>query len=190
MPELQTVSPQERLQAGPGKVSDDQNAVCPMTRIHRMNLKGPWDYKWLDGPHADGPGAEPQDEPTGSEFLLAHERVRMPSSIQDAWGAVSGLIRFQRRFQTPTNLEEHERVHVAFDGLGGRAAIELNGIGLAALRDMDSSHSFDITDRIEATNVLVVELAWQAAESGHQRGGLWGPVAIEIHTAPDGEVNV
>ena len=161
-----------------------------MTRIHRMNLKGPWEYVWLDGPHkdtaaADTAAADAVEEPFDSEFLLAHERVRMPASIQDAWGQVSGRIRFQRRFQAPTNLETHERVHVAFDGLGGQARIELNGADLVTLSDPDVSRSFDITDRIGATNVLAVELTWKAAESRQCQGGLWGPVAIEIHTAPD-----
>jgi len=147
-----------------------------------MNLKGPWDYRWLDGPHADPPASGVSDEPAVSDLLLAHDRVRMPSAIQDAWGPVSGRIRFQRRFQSPTNLEEHERVHVAFDGLGGRAAVELNGSGLATLSDVETGCSIDITDQIEATNVLTVDLTWRAAESDHSRGGLWGPVAIEIHT--------
>jgi hypothetical protein len=160
-----------------------------MTRLHRMNLKGPWDYEWLDGPH-DLPSAKVAVESASgeNEFLLAHTRVRMPSSIEDAWGHVSGRVRFQRRFQKPTNLESHERVHVAFDGLGGTAAVTLNGEPIAELLDVEATQTFDITDRLRSTNIVAVELSWDPNESPQSRGGLWAPVAIEIHDASESEV--
>jgi beta-galactosidase/beta-glucuronidase len=154
-----------------------------MTRLHRMNLKGPWDYEWLDGPHALGESSTADKAEAENDFLLAHSRVRMPSSIEDAWGAVTGQIRFRRRFQKPTNLESHERVHIAFDGLGGSAAVLLNDEPLVELQEVDSPETFDVTDRLGQSNVLSVELTWQPGESSKKSGGLWGPVALEIHDA-------
>lgn len=158
-----------------------------MTRLHRMNLKGPWDYEWLDGPHTltesstVATGKVKDESEDENDFLLAHSRVRMPSSIQDAWGSVSGRIRFQRRFQKPTNLESHERVHIAFDGLGGTAIVTLNDEPISKLRDVESPLTIDVTDRLRPSNILAVELTWSPCESRQARGGLWGPVAIEIH---------
>ena len=154
-----------------------------MTRLHRMNLKGPWDYEWLDGPHAASDSNVDLPPAANNDFLLAHSRVRMPSSIEDAWGAVSGRVRFQRRFQKPTNLEPHERVHIAFDGFGGTATVTLNGEPLAELNDVDSTQTFDTTDRLGQSNILAVELTWNPPGNGAGRGGLWGAVAIEIHDA-------
>jgi hypothetical protein len=148
-----------------------------------MNLKGPWDYEWLDGPHALADSVADPPPAEDNEFLLAHSRVRMPSSIEDAWGAVSGRVRFQRRFQKPTNLEPHERVHIAFDGLGGTAALTLNGESLTRLCDVESTQTFDVTDQLGQSNTLAVELTWGPAESRQHQGGLWGAVAIEIHDA-------
>ena len=152
-----------------------------MTRLHRMNLKGPWDYEWLDGPHSIGEADSNSHATSKNEFLLAHSRVRMPSSIQDAWGEVTGRVRFQRRFQKPTNLEEHERVHIAFDGFGGQAAVSLNDEPLIELADLAEPRTIDVTDRIGQSNVISVELTWNAAECSSEKGGLWKPVAIEIH---------
>ena len=154
-----------------------------MTRLHRMNLKGPWDYEWLDGPHPTGEAVSDSETTAENEFLLAHSRVRMPSSIQDAWGEVTGRVRFQRRFQKPTNLEEHERVHIAFDGLGGQATVSLNDEPLIELTDLSEPCTIDVTDRIGQSNVISVELTWNAAECSSEKGGLWKPVAIEIHQA-------
>ena len=158
-----------------------------MTRLHRMNLKGPWDYEWLDGPHPIGDSVSDSEAASGNEFLLAHSRVRMPSSIQDAWGEMTGRVRFQRRFQKPTNLEEHERVHIAFDGLGGQAAVSLNDEPLIELTDLTEPRTIDVTDRIGQSNVISVELTWNAAECSSEKGGLWKPVAIEIHQASPAE---
>ena len=154
-----------------------------MTRLHRMNLKGPWDYEWLDGPYPIGEAVSDSEATAENEFLLAHSRVRMPSSIQDAWGEVTGRIRFQRRFQKPTNLEGHERVHIAFDGLGGQATVSLNDEPLIELTDLSEPCTIDVTERIGQSNVISVELTWNAAECSSEKSGLWKPVAIEIHQA-------
>jgi beta-galactosidase/beta-glucuronidase len=150
--------------------------------IHRMHLKGPWGYEWLEGPHAlHDPPKSPSSEDSP---LLAESRVRMPSSWQSAFGDTYGCIRFSRRFQRPTNLDDNERVHVAFDGIGGRAEVSLNGQVIGRLSNTPETTSFDITAMLKVSNELSVELLF-ASDDSPSPGGLHKPVAIEIHLASD-----
>ena len=146
-----------------------------------MHLKGPWFYEWLDGPPAcgDGDGGAAIDSP-----LLNDSRVRMPSSMNDSFGKVSGRIVFRRRFQRPTNLDDNERVHIAFDGIGGRADVAVNGHPLGSLKNNTETVSFDMTDLLEPSNELTVDLIISWGED-QKPGGLYEPVAIEIHIAPE-----
>lgn len=149
--------------------------------IHRMHLKGPWKYEWIEGPH--GAGDSDDSTPEEESPLLADSRVRMPSTWQSAFGNVSGRMRFRRRFQRPTNLDSNERVHIAFDGLGGRADISINGQEIGSLEDTTDTHSFDITSLLKLSNELTVELSFSPDDT-QARGGLREPVALEIHLVP------
>jgi beta-galactosidase/beta-glucuronidase len=144
-----------------------------MAQPHRMHLKGPWNYRWLEPPN-------PSAEPDRAEVLLDGDRIKMPASWQDAFGAATGRVIFSRRFQKPTNLDPEEQVHIAFDGIGGTAKIQLNDAPLGELQDVSETASINMTDRLAPTNVLSVEISF---DGGDQPGGLWGAVAIEIHNA-------
>ena len=147
--------------------------------IHRMHLKGPWFYEWLDGPH----GTESDDDDvTLDSPLLSDSRIRMPSSMNDSFGKVSGRVVFRRRFQQPTNLDDNEQVHIAFDGIGGRADIAVNGQPLGSVENNSETVSFDMTKLLELSNELTVDLtiSWGVDQ---KPGGLFEPVAIEIHLA-------
>lgn len=147
--------------------------------IHRMHLKGPWDYEWVEGPTGSASSAEDEDLTMDSP-LLTNFRVRMPSSIQEAFGNMSGRVVFRRRFQKPTNLDSNERVHIAFDGIGGRADISVNGTTLGSLSNNSETVSFDMTEVLEHSNELAVDLTivW---DEDVEPGGLFQPVAVEIH---------
>lgn len=147
--------------------------------IHRMHLKGPWDYEWVEGPTGSASSAEDEDMTMDSP-LLTNFRVRMPSSIQEAFGNMSGRVVFRRRFQKPTNLDSNERVHIAFDGIGGRADISVNGTTLGSLSNNSETVSFDMTEVLEHSNELAVDLTivW---DEDVEPGGLFQPVAVEIH---------
>lgn len=147
--------------------------------IHRMHLKGPWDYEWVEGPTGSASSAEDEDLTMDSP-LLTNFRVRMPSSIQEAFGSMSGRVIFRRRFQKPTNLDSNERVHIAFDGIGGRADISVNGTTLGSLSNNSETVSFDMTEVLEHSNELAVDLTivW---DEDVEPGGLFQPVAVEIH---------
>ena len=147
--------------------------------IHRMHLKGPWDYEWVEGPTGSASLAEDEDMTMDSP-LLTNFRVRMPSSVQEAFGNISGRVIFRRRFQKPTNLDSNERVHIAFDGIGGRAEVSVNGKTLGSLSNNSETVSFDMTEALEQSNELAVDLTivWN---DDVEPGGLFQPVAVEIH---------
>jgi len=147
--------------------------------IHRMHLKGPWDYEWVEGPTGQASSDEDEDMTMDSP-LLTNFRVRMPSSVQEAFGNMSGRVIFRRRFQKPTNLDSNERVHIAFDGIGGRADVSVNGTTLGSLSNNSETVSFDMTEVLEHSNELAVDLTivWN---DDVEPGGLFQPVAVEIH---------
>ncbi len=147
--------------------------------IHRMHLKGPWDYEWVEGPTGSASSDEDEDMTMDSP-LLTNFRVRMPSSVQEAFGNMSGRVIFRRRFQKPTNLDSNERVHIAFDGIGGRAEVSVNGKTLGSLSNNSETVSFDMTEALEQSNELAVDLTivWN---DDVEPGGLFQPVAVEIH---------
>lgn len=140
---------------------------------YRIFLKGPWSFEWL---------TEPVVTPLAdSPNLLAGARIRMPSDWQSVFGTASGRVRFSRRFHRPTNLTPTDRVKIAFDGVGGAATVSVNDHPLGGMQDNDSTVAFDVTDLIEPGNMLVVEVSY-FPDQHHARGGLWGPVAVEIHS--------
>ncbi len=145
---------------------------------HRIHLKGPWFYEWLDG--SGGLKTELDEAATLDSPLLTDSRIRMPASIKESFGEVSGRILFRRRFQRPTNLDDNERVHIAFDGIGGRAEIAVNGQTLGTVENNSETVSFDMTSLLGPSNELTVDLtiSWGVDQSP---GGLYEPVAIEIH---------
>lgn len=149
---------------------------------HRIHLKGPWIYEWLDGPR--GPNREEDEDATLDSPLLTDSRIRMPTSMNESFGEVSGRVLFRRRFQRPTNLDDNERVHIAFDGIGGRANIAVNGRALGNLENNLETVSFDMTSLLEHSNELTVDLtiSWGV---DRKPGGLYEPVAIEIHRVND-----
>lgn len=147
--------------------------------IHRMHLKGPWEYEWVEGPSGSASSDEDEDMTMDSP-LLTNFRVRMPSSIQEAFGNMSGRVVFRRRFQKPTNLDSNERVHIAFDGIGGRADVSVNGTTLGSLSNNSETVSFDMTEVLEHSNELTVDLTIMWGDDV-EPGGLFKPVAVEIH---------
>lgn len=138
---------------------------------HRMHLKGPWQYEWL-GPSDALP---PDVEPAG--------RLKMPAEWRTSFGSAAGTARFRRRFNRPTNLDADERVFVVLDGVGGTGEARLDDRRLGTVDGAQGSAAFDVTDLLKPANELVVELEFDPAVDESVRGGLWGPVAIEIRRA-------
>lgn len=144
--------------------------------IHRMHLKGPWQFEWLSGPFdQDGRPITPVANDPG--VLMSDSRIRMPASWQSAFGIVCGTAKFSRRFHKPTNLDPNERVHIAFDGIRGKAKFALNGSSIEAQGD---ASSFDVTERLVPSNLLTVEITVDAEDLAAS-AGLYAAVAIDIY---------
>lgn len=135
--------------------------------MHRINLKGPWEYEWLTS--------------TAVEFPLAG-RVKMPGDWRAAFGDAAGRVRFRRPFHRPTNLDDDERVWIAFDGVGGIGTVAINGHALGPLTTSDSPQRFDVTAHLEPNSALVVELEFDPSQNATQPGGLFASVGIEIES--------
>ena len=134
---------------------------------HRIHLKGPWTFEWIDREGETVERAEPQ-------------RVQMPVSWREHLGSISGHVRYCRPFGKPTNLDTEEQVHLCFDGIGGRGTLRLNGEELGSLDGPQESCRFEVTSRLQQRNTLIVDLSFDPDESTNEPGGLWGPVALEI----------
>ena len=133
---------------------------------HRIQLKGPWDVRRLD---EDAPAA----------------RVFMPTSWQEIFDTATNRAEFRRKFNQPTNLEDHEQVWIVFDGIRGEGSVRLNGGDLGSIALTRSTAEFDITKQLALHNELVVELAFRADSNSDALGGLWGLVALEIRFDDD-----
>lgn len=140
---------------------------------HRMRLKGPWEYEWLAGPF-------PADE---KPSVPKTGRVKMPVHWRTAFGTAAGRVRFRRRFGLPTNLDPGERVCLAFDGIGGDAEVTLNDRPLIRLQSSEETVRIEITAQLQRRNELAVEVEFDPQQEADKPGGLWAPVALEIHAA-------
>ena len=145
---------------------------------HRIHLKGPWHYEWVS-PRLSVSNVV--DRVEVGEFP-GEGKVAMPASWQSIFGDVSGTVRFLRRFGRPTNLESDERVFIVFDGVGGSADIAVNDRKLGKFADPDRGIGFEVTNLLQESNQLVVELEFDVERAGGKPGGLWAPVAIEIRS--------
>jgi hypothetical protein len=148
--------------------------------VHRMNLKGPWFYEWLDGPE---PAAAFLDRCADRESpQMSTSRVRMPASWLDAFGAVAGTVLLRRRFGRPSNLEARERVHITLDRVVGAADVAVNGELVASVTPSEEPQSLDVTDQLEVSNELSIRLTYDGREAADSDPPL-ASVAIEIFQA-------
>lgn len=152
--------------------------------VHRIHLKGPWEYEYppraaLQKTVAGGVQNNLAEKSTASPEPLPPGRVIMPADWHSLFGQSAGTALFRRRFHCPTHLDENERVEIVFDGVGGRGGVWLNGTELGRLVSADRPQRFDITPLLKPFNELAVQLHYDGA--GDDRpGGLYAPVALEI----------
>ncbi|MDB5334904.1 MAG: hypothetical protein JWN70_523 [Planctomycetaceae bacterium] len=137
--------------------------------MHRINLKGPWEFQPLIASPA-----------TPSVELPGRGTVKFPAVWQDFLGDFRGRIRFLRPFNQPTNLDAHERVELVLAGLGGAAVIRLNQQAVGVISNSEHTGRFDITALLQPHNLLEIDVDWSGMST--ERGGLWAPVALEIVT--------
>lgn len=139
-----------------------------MKQIHTIRLKGPWDYTWLE------PARDDEREPTANSG-----RVQAPVSWNDCFGPLAGCVRWSRRFQSPTNLESHERVLLDLNKVRGIERVSLNGSELQMFLPEKFERKYDLTDGLHPSNLIEIETRHSDQEDP-SRSGLWCPVVIEI----------
>ncbi len=107
----------------------------------------------------------------------------MPCDWQALFGAAAGCATFSRRFHRPTNLDAHEQVVIVLTGVGGDGTISLNGAVLSEFTSTAGSVEADVTDRLQAFNVLEVCVRFSPAFESLSPGGLFAPVVLEIRAS-------
>jgi beta-galactosidase/beta-glucuronidase len=153
--------------------------------MHIIHLRGPWELVPLVRyVNVNGQWREATDD------LPAGGRTQVPGDWADLLGAdFLGRARYTRRFNCPTNLDSHERVWLALEGVDYEAAILLNDRPLGRTRGTASVHRVDITDWLAPHNLLAVDVELPAAVRDDEQargarcgkpGGLVGEVRLEI----------
>jgi hypothetical protein len=110
-----------------------------MSAPHVIRLRGPWEFQTLEDAAAARSGRVPIPAPT-------------PALLADYAGAV----RFTRRFQRPTGLENGARVKLVIENLPTDAVVALNR------EPLDSELSparWEIAGRLNQSNALTIEFA-------------------------------
>ena len=137
--------------------------------MHRIHLKGPWLYEWLDGPHGEA-----------DESHCADGKIKMPNSWHHHFGNVTGKVLLRRRFHWIAQLDDGEKVFVVLTAVTGLANVSVNNLALGEVSTTEERARFEITSLLEANNWLEVELECQQPIDDPARSGLWGPVALEV----------
>ena len=143
----------------------------PGMAVHRIHLKGPWQYEPLRS-------VEPN---AVSHELPPPGRATMPCTWQQMLGDFRGVVRFVRPFHRPTNLDPNERVFVVFLAVGGHGEVRLNGQPLGRLETRTGPQAAEITDHLCPDMQLSIDLEFISTDAAIP-GGLWGPVALEIRS--------
>ena len=86
-------------------------------------------------------------------------------------------VRCTRRFNTPTNLDEDERVWLRCDAVDTRARFELNGHSLGTIDGHRPQPRLDLTDHLQPRNLLVIEV--ELSDDDQARGHTaYGPLGL------------
>ncbi len=128
--------------------------------MHVIRLRGPWELA-IEAAASDA-----------SRRVPASQRITVPCNPGELLGAdFAGQVRLIRPFNTPTNLDPHERVYLVLEGLPPAAVLALNGAALPCPADCDPAR-VDITAGLALHNRLEVTLELP--------GGSLGEVRLEI----------
>jgi hypothetical protein len=113
----------------------------------------------------------------------------MPADWAGVCGAdFCGRVRLRRRFHWPARLMPRERVWLVFDAVNGSAVVRLNDEDLGRFSVADAPRAFDVTEKLEPTNVLLVDITYPdidkacEADARGPVGGLSGEVRLEVRT--------
>jgi hypothetical protein len=150
--------------------------------MHRIQLKGPWEYRPLSidqGLEIAIETGHSASVPPESLVLPGPGTIKFPVSWEEFLGDFYGIVEFRRPFNCPTNLTSDDRVDLVLGGIGGDAHIVFNGISLGSIADKTGYGRFDITPHLRLHNVIRVTVTRLVGM--FDPCGLWGPVSLEIH---------
>lgn len=156
--------------------------------MHRIQLKGPWEYHPLTLSQA---ASEAPCLIVGDHGASANERalppggnVKFPASWHEILGDYRGIVTFRRPFNRPTNLSIDEQVDLVLEGITGSAEIRVNGSFVACVPP-DAGHCrFEITPHLRPHNELRITVV--RTLDTQDPCGLWGVVSLEIlQNAPE-----
>ena len=153
--------------------------------MHVIRLRGPWEIEPL-ARYVNVGGAWREE----TDGLPKGGRTQVPGDWADLLGAdFLGRARYTRHFNCPTNLDSHERVWLALEGVDHEGAIVLNDRPLGRTRGTASVHRVDVTALLAPHNLLMIEVDLPAAVRDDEQargdrcgkpGGLVGEVRLEI----------
>ena len=123
-----------------------------MTSGHEIRLAGPWTIDWVG----------PEDVPPE---VLTVDRGTFPVNWRQTFGSVCGTVRFTRKFNRPSGLEQQTRVWLEVPEYQGMLSIELNGRVLAILPEEELPVQLDVTNTMRLHNRLVLEVTAGNLES-------------------------
>jgi len=157
---------------------------------HAIRLRGPWDYEILTHASIDVRG---QRRDVKGDVAPAG-RTTLPGDWGDLLGRdFQGRVRYRRRFNRPSGLDSHERVWLVVEGADARANVALNGRRLGEVQAYALHGEFDVTECVEASNELTLEVEFPGVEPGGfnlgrpgrelKPGGPLGEVRLEIRSS-------
>jgi hypothetical protein len=127
---------------------------------HRIRLRGPWNYAWIDA----------------AGHIGAAETRKHPDDWATFIGDRSGRVRLTRTFHAPTNLDETEQVFVVLTGVHGAGTVLLNGQSLGDIPPHQNACEFAVPLPLPFSNELTIDVSFAAAAPT----GLYDVVTLEI----------
>lgn len=136
---------------------------------HRIQLRGPWQFEWLD--------CAGSSEPFGTAG-----RIKLPDDWTDFLEGASGQLRLRRRFGRPAHLDPQERVLVFVEEFWGAGELRINRQSLTHIEGTANSRAEcireDITSILQPSNHLEIICTFpKLAVAGD---GLWSSIGIEM----------
>ncbi|HEY5310962.1 MAG TPA: hypothetical protein VIK18_00535 [Pirellulales bacterium] len=150
---------------------------------HTIRLRGLWGYEVLV-----------DQSPPGTQPEALSGVMRVPGDWSDTLGRFfRGRVRYRRTFNWPSQLEPHERVWLAIDGVDAHGDATLNGQPLGTIDGYALPARFEITPQLAKHNELWLDVACPPAVKDqaaclrpgrrYASGGPIGEVRLEVCSA-------
>jgi beta-galactosidase/beta-glucuronidase len=164
--------------------------------IHPIRLLGPWQATVLRSDQRDNSQSPPdemddsarQDVETifdGSVPLGATKKLTIPGNWHEWLGEnFSGVVRYERNFGLPTNLDDQQTVWLVIESVNQSAYVWLNETPLGEMRMGQPPLRQPVRALLAARNRLQIDIEFNSdgLHRAGNTGGLTGEVRLEIVT--------